>query len=146
MTSRTAPSPPPSPQAPTLTLPTLSRILLWGARRRQKAPAVPQESSPIRSVAQPSQAPKKSVESNAHHVECSSGAELKTHPRIVDAHPECRNSDVITHQDLFVCLSGVDTKRLLLLARRRVFQKVELLGGNAIVDERCALSYLPQPS
>lgn len=132
MTSRTAPLPlPPSPQAPTATLPSLSWILLWGARRR-KAPVVPQES--LNAVARTPRASQK----HAYHVECSSGWELKTHSRIVDAHPECRKSDMIIHQDLFVCLNGVDTKRLLLLARRRVFQKVELLGGNAIIDERCA--------
>ncbi|KAF8585546.1 hypothetical protein K439DRAFT_1409883 [Ramaria rubella] len=136
MTSPTAPSPPPSPQAPTLHLPTISRLLMWGAQRRRSSSGAQDKliQDVCAPVASPSSPTTKRVKS--HHIECSSGSELKTHGRIMDAHPECRQSDMIVHNDFFVCLNGVDTKRLLLLARRRVFEKVEMLGGNAIIDER----------
>ncbi|KAF8521476.1 hypothetical protein JB92DRAFT_2890475 [Gautieria morchelliformis] len=138
MTSSPPSSPPPSPQAPRLNTPTLSRILLWGARGSRKAVAHQdsQDGSAPTAPPSPSGTAKKPVKANDHEVECSSGTELKTHPRIIDANPECRDSDVIMHRDVFVCLDGVDTRRLLLLTRRRVFEKVELLGGNAIIDER----------
>lgn len=128
-------SPPPSPQEPTLPLPALSRILLWNARRRGKLEAVQDGSATVATAStSPPPSPKKHVK--PHHIQCSSGEELKTHGRLVDGKPECRKSDIITHQDVFSCLNGVDTARLLLLSRRRVFEKVVLLGGNALIDER----------
>lgn len=137
MSNPTVPSsPPPSPQSPALFhLPALSRILLWNARRREQA--VPENGTAT--LAANSDPPKNDVK--PYHIVCSSGSELKTHGRLVDGRPDCRKTDVITHQDVFVCLNGVDTLRLLVLARRRVFAKVELLGGNAIIDERY-LAYL----
>ncbi|KAF8523066.1 hypothetical protein BU17DRAFT_34958, partial [Hysterangium stoloniferum] len=70
------------------------------------------------------------------YIECSSGEEPKTHNRIVDAEPDCIQSAVVSHRDVFVCCNGVDTKRLLGLSRTRVLEKAEALGGNAMIDER----------
>lgn len=144
MTTPPVSSTPPSPQAPTLHLTTLSRILLWGARGKRNVGTAPHDKPQDGSatvVESSSTAIQKAVKSTKHCIQCSSGTELKTHPRIMDAHPECKRSDEIIHQDVFECLDGVDTRLLLRLARKRVFEKVELLGGNTIVDERCV--FLP---
>jgi hypothetical protein len=143
MTTPAAPTPPPSPRAPAMHLPTISQILLWGVRGKRNANTAPddkQEGSDTVCAESSSAAIKKPVKSTTYCIECSSGTEFKTHARIVDAQPECRKSDVIVHQDVFECLDGVDTRLLLRLARKRVFEKVELLGGNAIIDERCVSS------
>jgi len=135
----TSSSTPPSPQAPTLHLPVLARMLLWKTRRRSQPEAIQQESNTAPAPASPpptSPPPSPKSRTKPHLIECSSGLELKTHDRLVDGKPECRKNDVITHQDVFVCLNGVDTARLLLFSRKRVFERVELLGGNAIIDER----------
>ena len=140
-------SAPPSPQPPTLHIPTLSRILLWSARARQNAVSRPNDDKRDDSavVVESSSTLPELVKTTVQRIECSSGTEVKTHARIMDAYPDCRKSDMIVHQDVFECLNGVNTRLLLLLARKRVFAIVELLGGNAIVDERCVDTSVATP-
>jgi len=117
----------PSPQFPTFALPTFNRILWWGSQKSRTSSedeqsTVPVPLSPSKTRRQP-------------YIECSSGQELKTHNRIVDAQPDCIQSAVVTHHDVFVCSNGVDTKRLLVLSRNRVLERAEALGGNSMIDE-----------
>ncbi|KIJ40200.1 hypothetical protein M422DRAFT_174167 [Sphaerobolus stellatus SS14] len=153
----------PSPPSPHISLPTLTRLIVWPIHKRRTSassadgankpitpppspPSLP--STPSKTPSSPSKTPStpRSRVAKEQLLTCSSGAEAKTHDLIVDSNPECRNTAVIVYRDVSECRDGVDVQRLLRLSRAKVMQRVEKLGGNTIVHEKWSCLITKHPS
>jgi len=133
-----------SARSSTLSFPVLARIVSWPIKYRHRRAASSSSTEGIEAVSSltpqsPPKSPPRTPRSKAKALvlECSSGDVLKTHYRIVDAKPECRNAATVKSYHFFECKDGVDSQRLLGLARGKVMERVEQLGGNTIVNEGC---------
>lgn len=74
--------------------------------------------------------------SKAHHITCTSGSEPITTPSLATPNSVSLKQIPITHRDQFVCIGGVDLKRLIRAARAALYHNAENLGANVLVDEQ----------
>ncbi|KAF7351240.1 hypothetical protein MSAN_01555500 [Mycena sanguinolenta] len=79
------------------------------------------------------------------HIESSSGEDPQSHPDVLAGVTSTARKP-LSHTDIFICDGAVNAGQLLRFTRRSLMEVAELIGANALVDEKWDCTILrPKP-